>query len=669
MPIGAVGELFIAGNQTAIGYLNREEETQKAFLKNPFDNHENYNIMYRTGDMVRVLPDASLGIVGRRDNQVKIRGNRVELPEIEAVIREIDYVDDVTVQTIQHGTNNELIAYVVLSDGTNGRILKDNISNYVGKRKPEYMIPSFVIKLNKIPLTVNGKVDKNALPEVDFNDLYVEYVPPRNETEKIIVNAFEVIFEQEKISINDDFVRLGGDSIIAIRLISLLRDSNVRVTARDILNNKTPALIAQNVIEDFEEVSYDSVEGIVDLLPIQDYFFDQINKNNYAQEFILKANCRLDIDKLQKAIDELTNQHDMLRAVYRFNENNEPIQEISPLNTHVCKVNEFNISEKLEKNMSDILENSINSIDRTNKIMVVNLIHYNHESYLIMVLHHLIVDGVSWSILINDLTKLYTQIENGDEIKFRKSYPYKKWVDDVKNLIEDISPEEKQKWISINEAIDESHIRGQKNRFEFNIDANYDVNNLLMLSEEEYLLLAISRAYKKTYGKDMIFERESYGRDESIADLNRTVGWFTSQYPIQINVNEKYDSISLMTDVYSVKSALKDVKHLGLNYASLIYTTNELTYKHCPVTFNFLSGEFTFKNELFKSYSLASSKEDVEINVTEDESFGITFNVSKGDGFYNVRGDYADKTFISNRFGLFIENIKWELDFIADYDF
>ena len=669
VPIGAVGELFIAGNQTAKGYLNRDEETQKAFLRNPFDNHENYSIMYRTGDMVRVLPDGSLGIVGRRDNQVKIRGNRVELPEIEAVIREIDYVDDVTVQTIQQGTNNELVAYVVVSDGTNGRILKDNISNYVGKRKPEYMIPSFVIELNKIPLTVNGKVDKNALPEVDFNDLYVEYVPPRNETEKIIVNAFEVIFEQEKISINDDFVRLGGDSIIAIRLISLLRDSNVRVTARNILNNKTPALIAQNVIENFEEVSYDSVEGIVDLLPIQDYFFDQINKDNYTQEFILKANCRLDIDKLQNAIDELTNQHDILRAVYRFNENNAPIQEISPLNTHICTVNEFNISEKLEKNMGDILENSINSIDMTNKIMDVNLIHCNDESYLTIVLHHLIVDGVSWSILINDLTNLYTQTENGEEIKFRKSYPYKKWVDDVKNLVEDISSEEKQKWISINEAIDESDIKGQKNRFEFNIDANYDVNNLLMLSEEEYLILAISRAYKKTYGKDMIFERESYGRDENIADLNSTVGWFTSQYPIQINVNEKYDGISLMTDVYNVKSALKDVKHLGLNYASLIYTTNELTYKHCPVTFNFLSDEFTFKNELFKSYSLSSSEEDVEIKGTEDESYGITFNVFKGDGFYNILGDYADKTYISNRFELFIENIKWELDFIADYDF
>ena len=221
VPVGAVGELYLAGNQIADGYLNRDEETTKAFLNNPFDDDEDYSVLYRTGDLVRVLSDGSLGIVGRRDSQVKIRGNRVELSEIGAVIREIDFVEDLTVQTIKNGTNNELVAYVVVSDEFDGD-LKEEISDYVDERKPEYMIPSFVVELDEIPLNVNGKVDKRALPEVDVEGLQVEYVAPTTETEKQIVEAFENVFNQENIGIYDDFVRLGGDSITAIKVISIL---------------------------------------------------------------------------------------------------------------------------------------------------------------------------------------------------------------------------------------------------------------------------------------------------------------------------------------------------------------------------------------------------------------------------------------------------------------
>ena len=668
LPIGAVGELYLAGNQVADGYLNRDEETEKAFLDNPFDKREDYRVMYASGDMVRVLPDGSLGIVGRRDSQVKIRGNRVELSEIEAVIREIEYIDDLTVQTIKHDTNNELVAYVVVSKDIGEDELKDDISAYVGERKPEYMIPSFVMELDKIPLNVNGKVDKRALPEVNLDSLYADYVAPANETEKAIVKAFETVFDQDKIGTYDDFVRLGGDSITAIRLISLLQKDNIYVTARDILNNKTPYLIAQNIAQDFEEVSYDSVEGMVELLPIQDYFFEEINRDNYTQDFILRANRKLDLNILQSAIDELRNQHDMLRAVYRFDENNAPVQEILPLDTNTCTVNEFVIQDNLEESIEDILENSIDSMDMGSKVMDVDLIHYNDESYIIITLHHLIVDGVSWNILINDLTSLYTQIEDGDEIKYKKAYPYKNWVGDVKGLVENISEEEREKWIEINESIDESNIKGEKTRFEFNVDNDYDIDNLLMLSEEEYWVLALSRAYKKTYGEEVIFERESYGRDESLANLSGTVGWFTSQYPIKIDVSEGCDSVSLMTDVYNVKTAIKDVKHLGLNYASLIYTTKELEYKHCPMTFNFLSSEFTFKNELFESYPLSSSQE-MKIGATEEETYGVSFNVANQDEHYYIRGDYAEGTYISAKFNELLENLKRELDFIGNYTF
>ncbi|MER2014143.1 MAG: non-ribosomal peptide synthetase, partial [Methanobrevibacter sp.] len=246
VPIGAIGELYLSGHQVSDGYIGHEKETKNTFIKNPFEDDSDYEVLYRTGDMVRILPDGSLGIVGRHDNQVKIRGNRVELSEVESVIREIKYIDDVTVQTIKHDSNNELVAYIVLNNKTdkNEENIKTAIQEYVSKIKPNYMVPSHVIKLDEIPLTVNGKVNRRALPEVDFNSLSVEYIAPTNETEKVIVNAFEKVFNQT-IGIYDDFIRLGGDSLTAIKLTSILAKQDINIDARELFKAETPHNIAE----------------------------------------------------------------------------------------------------------------------------------------------------------------------------------------------------------------------------------------------------------------------------------------------------------------------------------------------------------------------------------------------------------------------------------------
>ena len=668
VPFGAVGELYLAGYQVADGYLNREEENARAFIENPFSNEEGYNTLYRTGDLVRILPDGSLGIVGRSDSQVKIRGNRVELGEVEAVIRQMDNILDVTVQTVKVKDNNELVAYVV-SDESDELTIENAIREHVGEVQPDYMIPSFVICLDHIPLTVNGKVNRSALPEVDMDSLSVEYVAPTSKTEEQIVSAYEVVFNQKDIGLNDDFTRLGGDSITAIRLISLLEKDGISCSARDILNYKTPYLIAKN-IQTVENISYDAVEGNVDLLPIQEYFFDQINKDNFTQSFILKLKEKIDKNILQESFNELCNIHDMLRANYSFSENGKAIQEILPVGTEICKINEHTISDNFEESLKDIFIKSSDSINKQNKLIEINLINYKSDLYIMFIIHHLIVDGVSWNILISDLTQIYHNLNEEKEIEVTRPYPYKTWVEDVKNLAEDISSNEKEHWIKINSSLDDSAIKGDAKAFAFDVDVNYDVDNLLMLTEEEYWALAIARAYKKTYGKDIIFNRETHGRDESIAKLNRTIGWFTSQYPILVNTNNDYDDISLMNDVYNIKTAFKDVNNLGLNYASLVYTNKEFEFKHCPVTFNFLSSEFTFENELFESIMQDLSLDYNAMNTDKDsESYGATFNISNQGNSYIISGEYANNTYIGCEFDTFVENIKSELEFIGNFNF
>ena len=664
VPYGAVGELYISGHQLANGYLNREKETEYSFIANPFGD-EQYNMLYRTGDMVRMLPDGSFGFIGRRDSQIKIRGNRVELGEVEAVIRELDYIYDVTVQSVKIKDNYELVAYVVC-DGTDEDLIKNGIQEYVGEVKPDYMVPSFVICLDHIPLTVNGKVDRRALPEVDIASLSVEYVAARNETEEQIVSAFQDVFNQKDIGLNDDFIRLGGDSITAIRLISLLEKNGISLSAGDILNYKTPYLIAQNA-KKISKKSYDPTSGEVDLLPIQNYFFDKINSNEFSQEFILKSKHNLDLDTLQTAFDELTNIHDMLRATYRYDDN-DVIQEILPLDSHVCEIKEY-ITDDLEKTIKKIIEDSKKSLDISSDLIKISLIQHDDKSYVVLVIHHLIIDGVSWSILIDDLTYIINQIKNNNEINLLRPYPYKNWVKDVKSLVEDITDNEKQKWISINNLLDDSLIKGKSKGFIFNTDVRFDADNLLMMSEEEYLALSVARAYKKTYNNNIILNRESHGRDETLANVSRTVGWFTSQFPVIVDTNNKYDAVSLMRDVYCIKEAFKGVNHLGLNYESLIYSTNEIEYKYCPVSFNFLGDEFSFENELFKSIYPELSKEgELELVDLNHDSFGVNLNVSHTDDHYVINGEYADGTYIGDKFYEFIENIKYELEFIGTYD-
>ena len=285
VPFGAVGELYIAGYQLARGYLNRDEETNSAFIVNPFDDEEGYECIYKTGDMVRFLPDGSLGFVGRRDSQVKIRGNRVELGEVESVIRQMDFVEDVSVQTVKNGSNNLLVAYVVSSKEVDDCV-EGEIKDYVLLDKPDYMVPSFIIFIDEIPLNVNGKVDRRALPEVDVDSLTVEYVAPTSEFEKIIVDAFEKIFDIEGVSIYDDFVKLGGDSLSAIKIKSLL---DVDVDVKDILNFRTPFKIAQSIIKDkkygFELVKEGSASQnmflIPDIVGLSFVFSDLINSIDF----------------------------------------------------------------------------------------------------------------------------------------------------------------------------------------------------------------------------------------------------------------------------------------------------------------------------------------------------------------------------------------------------
>ena len=729
-PIGIPGELCIGGKQVTEGYLNNDDETNRHFITNPFDE----GILYCTGDLAYFDSDGEINFIGRKDTQIKINGQRIELNEINRQIERNENI--IQAVTVSNSGNTQLYSYIV-SDEV---IDTDELLNDLGNVLLPFMVPSSIMQIDSIPLNNNGKIDIKRLPRPKA--VKYKYAPPTNAVEETIVKVWENVLDVKRVGINDNFYRLGGDSIKAIRIVSMLQNEGINCNPRDILNYKTPYLIAQNAEDKFEE-SYEYVEGIFDLLPIQDYFFDQINRNTFTQEFVLESAVDLDITILQTALDELTNLHDMMRARFKVKEDRH-VQEILPLNTRIFEINEYAINGDFNECITEIIRKAKDSLDVYNNLIDVSVVRYEDKCYLVFVIHHLIVDGVSWSILLDDLTYIYTHLafdakmkldksdsyeslledvgksaknifknentssndsttvsnhrtphkiaqnientpkispdifegntipikedyhkSNDERIDLTRPYSYKDWVEDVKGLVDNLSEEEKLHWIEVNELLDDSQISGNARGFNFNVDVAYDADNLLMLSEEEYWALAIARAYKKTYGKDIIFNRESHGRDYNIANLFRTVGWFTSQYPVPVDISNDYDNVSIVKDVYKIKTAFGNVKNLGLNYGSLIYITNELKYKHCPVTFNFLSTEFAFENELFKFINFDS----VQDNLQDVDTYGIDFNINRMDDSYSISGDYPKGTYIADNLTEFIENIKFELEFIGNFTF
>ena len=246
-PIGVQGELCIGGAGLARGYLNLPGLTAEQFIKDPFSSEPNARL-YKTGDLARWMPDGNIEYLGRIDDQVKIRGYRMELGEIESVLNESEHISRgvVLAKEDKQGAKR-LVGYVVAREMFN----KQAIQEYLSTKLPEYMIPSLWVELESIPLTVNGKIDRKALPDPDSGDMAAEYVEPRNEIEAMLAEMWQEILEIDKVGIEDDFFELGGQSLLVIRLISAIRKTfRIELQLNDVFDFPTIRLLAGQLSKD-----------------------------------------------------------------------------------------------------------------------------------------------------------------------------------------------------------------------------------------------------------------------------------------------------------------------------------------------------------------------------------------------------------------------------------
>ncbi|MFC4547675.1 condensation domain-containing protein, partial [Paenactinomyces guangxiensis] len=406
-PVGIPGELYIGGEGVSRGYLNRPDLTEERFVPNPFVPGER---MYRTGDLVRRLPNGELEYLGRMDDQVKIRGYRIELGEIEAQLLKHPAVKEAVVTARKDGRSQaDLCAYVV----PDGILDHSELRQHLAQTLPDYMIPSYLVELETLPLTTNGKVDKKALPEPSGQvQTGVQYTAPTNQTEAILARIWEDVLEVERVGIHDNFFELGGHSLKAMKLAARIhKELGPEIPLRELFSWPTIKELAV-YIKEAEGDSYQAIEpaGRRDFYPVSSgqkrlYVIQEFENvgSGYNIPVVLEVEGPLDVERLRNVFASLVQRHEIFRTSFHFN-NGELVQKIHP--QVPLEIIQITVDQKDVKKR---IESLIRPFDLSQApLLRVGLIHVEEERHLLLMdMHHIVSDGVSTGLLYQEIASLY----------------------------------------------------------------------------------------------------------------------------------------------------------------------------------------------------------------------------------------------------------------------
>ncbi|MBU8567942.1 amino acid adenylation domain-containing protein [Virgibacillus pantothenticus] len=410
-PIGVVGELCIAGDCLSVGYLKNDELNNMKFIDNPFHNGK----MYKTGDLARWLPNGELEFIGRADYQVKVQGYRIELGEIQNVIYSYHKPLETVVMVKENAKQEKYIcAYIV----SNEVISIEELRKHILERLPAYMCPSIFVLLDKMPLTMNGKIDRKALPE-PHHHLWVSntYEAPRNEMESTIVSMWrEILKVNKEIGIHDDFFELGGQSLNVISLVGKLhKEFNIRIPIRDIFTLSTVSKLAEHIVNAREKM-YHSIKKAPDreYYPISSaqkrlFVINQFDKEltNYNMPFSVILEGQLDLQRLQSAFSSIISRHESLRTSFEIVDG-EPVQLI-----HKEVPLEFSFMYGDEEQLDTLVDEFIKPFDLTLAPLIrMRVVQLEISKYVLLIdMHHIISDGQSSLLIIDEMVSFYNGLE------------------------------------------------------------------------------------------------------------------------------------------------------------------------------------------------------------------------------------------------------------------
>lgn len=608
LPEGAEGELYIAGDGVCLGYIKRPELNEEKFIPNPFGEGR----IYKTGDIARFISPDCINYTGRLDNQVKINGHRIELFEIEEYLRSYLGIKEILVLNRTHETIGEiLVAYYVSEQ----EISSEDVAKYARETLPHFMIPSFFIHIEKIPLNDRGKINTALLPLPEVSDGIENNVGECTEQDHLLLEIVEEVFQAESLNRNSNFYHMGGDSIKAIQISGKLNNRGYVLKVRDILLNPVFKYMSMNIMEKDAETCapQEDCTGIILPMPIIEWFFEQelANPEHYNQSILCETDCQITAEQIQMVLSKMIEFHDSLRINYdsgkkKLYYNNKHLEEI-PV------VSYFDLSEmsevKRNEEMEQIKERMEGGFQIKTGLLIKAAIFRISDSSQILYLcaHHIVIDGVSWRIIVEDMNTLIRQIQKREKLDLgNKTYSYQNWSKQVNSFSINVTGEIDY-WKD--EVASGFQFDSYRNPFENKVDkrmltVSLDRKEFVLLQNEanraygtktnDLLITALVRTIKEFgTGEDVIIEVEGHGRDEVFnMDVSRTVGWFTKMYPIKFSLGQ--DDISW--HIKHVKEKIRKVPNQGVGYGILRYLTDSMPYQEKYIRFNYL-GEVSDEGE------------------------------------------------------------------------
>ncbi|WP_411378981.1 non-ribosomal peptide synthetase [Pseudomonas sp. MPB26] len=609
LPQGASGELYIGGAGLAQGYHQRPGMTAERFVADPFAR--NGARLYRTGDLVRQRADGLVEYLGRIDHQVKIRGFRIELGEIETRLLEHEAVREAVVLALDAPSGKQLVAYLV-SDADHAT-LRDALKIHLKAHLPDYMVPAHLIVLDSMPLTANGKLDRRALPQPDPEANRHAYVAPRNTLESTLAAIWCAVLNVQQVGLDDNFFELGGDSILSIQVVSRARQAGIHFSPRDLFQHQTVQTLAA-VATRTEQVTAEQgvLTGSSGLTPIQHWFFDTEipQRQHWNQALVLKPLQLLQPHRLEQALLAVLEHHDALRLSFSKRDAQWHAEHLAVPQGGV-------LLQAQVRDMADctaLFTDTQRSLDLQHGPLLRALLVDGPEGQqrLLIAIHHLVVDGVSWRVLLEDVQTVYRQLSDGQPVSLpAKTSALRDWAARLQayagseSLREELSLWQAQ-LAGPDTALPVARAQGSlRHRDADSVSVRLDAEHTRQLLQQapsayrtqvnDLLLTALARVLCRWSGHaSALIQLEGHGREALFddIDLTRSVGWFTSAYPLRLTPQATQgDSIK------AIKEQLRGVPHKGLGYGVLRYLADDACRQSmaalpsAPITFNYL-GQF-----------------------------------------------------------------------------
>jgi len=687
---GVAGELFLSGKGISTGYINQPELNKSAFISNPFTNSE-HDTLYRTGDLCRYLEDGNIDFLGRIDQQVKIRGYRIELSEIEIILSSFSTIIDVAVIaeqlaiSDQQMTSQRLIAYFV-SDNEQGSQASfiEQLKHKLSKQLPAYMIPALFLKVAIIPRSQSGKVLLKQLPAVSNQiDNLRKYNPPVTKIENQLVDIWASILKlpRDKISINDSFFELGGDSLMAIQFISAAEEQSLHLQTAAIFDSRTIAELATLITHsDQIESEQETITGEYPLTARQYKFFNDnfLNPHHWNRQFSFDVMKKISTSALTKAFQQVLQHHDALSVKFVAKNKNEWVQ-ISCLPSELEQaVFYHDLSQKPAEDQHKIirtLTQQAHQLIRLDQAPLIKLLYFKlnkNSGAMVIISHHLLLDMVSSRIVFEDLMKSYEYQRRGIKIKLaNKTSSLKQWTEYLQSYANlqhfqlaldywgnfPINPSPKLSHF-LNEA-SAKNIEAEARTITLKIGKELTERLLIDIPStkgykiQDLLLVALLKVTREwTNDNKLMVNICGHGRNSGQKNINlsRTVGWVNTVYPVRLDATDIPGS-DIEQLVQQVIKQLDKVPTNNMDYNILRYIAKHpsITQHHSPeIFFNYVGQLDAIIPEKIAFKPTAGMQGISEIDGCNKLCYLLYFEAGIIEGRLNIRLTSSDKIFKEN---------------------